>query len=136
MRAKGVSVLFVHHANKNGSARGTSKREDILDTVINLKRPVGYTAQDGAVFEVHFEKSRGFAGDDAQPVQISLTDDEGSLSWHTASIEQTTCQKVVSLYNDGYEQKDIAEELEINKGTVSKYVKQGREDGLITRKDK
>jgi len=136
MRAGGISVLFIHHANKNGTARGTSKREDILDTVISMRRPNGYTAQDGAVFEVHFEKSRGFAGDDSQPVQISLTEDDGNLSWHTESVEQTTYQKVASLYNDGYTQSDIKDELEVNKGTVSKYIKRGREEGLITRKEK
>ena len=31
-RAQGKSVLFVHHAGKNGQQRGTSKREDILWT--------------------------------------------------------------------------------------------------------
>ena len=54
--------LSVHHANKNGMQRGTSKREDVLDTVIVLKRPADYTPEHGARFEVHFEKSRGFFG--------------------------------------------------------------------------
>ena len=30
-RAAGRSVLFVHHANRNGGQRGTSAREDVLD---------------------------------------------------------------------------------------------------------
>lgn len=33
LRSKGKSVLFIHHSNKSGSQRGTSKKEDILDTV-------------------------------------------------------------------------------------------------------
>jgi putative DNA primase/helicase len=57
MRASGKSVLFIHHAGKGGNQRGTSKREDILDTVIVLKRPENYSAKDGAVFEIHFEKA-------------------------------------------------------------------------------
>ena len=59
-RRCGRSIIFVHHANKNGMQRGTSKREDVLDTVIVLKRPADYTPEHGARFEVHFEKSRGF----------------------------------------------------------------------------
>jgi hypothetical protein len=59
MRAAGKSVLFIHHAGKGGSQRGTSKREDILDTVISLKRPDDYKPKEGAVFQVHFEKARG-----------------------------------------------------------------------------
>ena len=32
LRRRGVSVLVVHHAGKNGDQRGISKREDLLDT--------------------------------------------------------------------------------------------------------
>ena len=63
-RAKGRSVLFIHHAGKGGSQRGTSRREDVLDTVIALRRPADYRPEDGAVFEVHFEKARGICGQD------------------------------------------------------------------------
>ncbi|MBX9704534.1 MAG: helicase RepA family protein, partial [Silvanigrellaceae bacterium] len=35
-RRQGKSVMFIHHAGKSGSQRGTSKREDTLDTVIAL----------------------------------------------------------------------------------------------------
>ena len=38
-RRAGRSVLFVHHAGKSGLQRGTSRKEDVLDTVIAL-RPV------------------------------------------------------------------------------------------------
>jgi putative DNA primase/helicase len=39
LRRQGVSVLLVHHAGTNGRQRGTSRREDALDTVIALRRP-------------------------------------------------------------------------------------------------
>jgi len=38
-RAAGRSVLLVHHAGKGGGQLGTSRKEDILDTVISLSRP-------------------------------------------------------------------------------------------------
>ena len=56
MRASGKSVLFIHHAGKGGNQRGTSKREDILDTVIALKRPDDYKPKEGAVFQVYLKK--------------------------------------------------------------------------------
>ena len=68
MRASGRSVLFIHHAGKNGSQRGTSKREDVLDTVIALKHPKDYNSKDGACFELHFEKARGFYDKEAEPI--------------------------------------------------------------------
>ncbi len=39
LRRRGVAVLFVHHTGTNGRQRGTSRREDVLDTVIALRRP-------------------------------------------------------------------------------------------------
>jgi hypothetical protein len=38
-RAAGLSVIIVHHAGKGGGQRGTSRKEDVLDTVISLSRP-------------------------------------------------------------------------------------------------
>jgi hypothetical protein len=57
LRRRGVSVLFVHHAGTNGRQRGTSRREDVLDTVIALRRPENYSPDQGGRFEVHFESS-------------------------------------------------------------------------------
>lgn len=37
LRRKGIAVLLVHHAGVNGRQRGTSRREDALDTVIALR---------------------------------------------------------------------------------------------------
>ena len=54
LRRRGIAVLFIHHGNKSGGQRGTSRREDILDTVIQLKRPNDYKTDEGSVFEVHF----------------------------------------------------------------------------------
>ena len=37
LRSRGKSVLLIHHAGKSGQQRGTSRREDVLDTVITQK---------------------------------------------------------------------------------------------------
>jgi replicative DNA helicase len=42
LRRRGISVLFVHHAGKSGAQRGTSRREDLLDSVLTLKHPSDY----------------------------------------------------------------------------------------------
>lgn len=42
MRRQHRAVIFIHHAGKNGGQRGTSKREDLLDTSVTLSRPPGY----------------------------------------------------------------------------------------------
>jgi hypothetical protein len=56
LRRKGIAVLLVHHAGVNGRQRGTSRREDALDTVIALRRAADYSPEQGARFEIHIEK--------------------------------------------------------------------------------
>lgn len=137
MRARGISVLFVHHAGKGGAQRGTSKREDILDTVISLRRPPEYSPTDGAVFELHFEKSRGFTGEDVQPIQLSLNEIGDKLKWQVETVEQTSYERVINLANEGLTQTDIAKELGINKSNVSRHMKRAEQEGkLVCRKKK
>ncbi len=132
MRAAGKSVLFIHHSGKGGGQRGTSRREDILDTVINLRRANDYRHEDGAVFEVHFEKARGIYGDDVAPFIAQLsTDEHGVQCWLTQSLEDSTFEKIISLNKEGLTQKEIAEELGKNKSTISRHLKRAKREGLI-----
>ena len=62
LRRKGIAVLLIHHAGVNGQQRGTSPREEALDTVIALRRPTDYSPEEGAQVEVHIEKARTWAG--------------------------------------------------------------------------
>lgn len=132
LRARGKSVLLIHHSGKNGTQRGCSKREDVLDTVIGLERPKDYEQSQGARFIIRFEKARNFFGPDAQPFEAQLCDDgSGGIQWKTTPLEESTYQKVISLKNDGISQNDIADELGINKSTVSRHVKQAKQEGRI-----
>lgn len=130
LRSMGKSVLFIAHEGKGGTQRGTSKREDVLDTVISLKRPSDYRSEEGARFEVNYEKHRGFHGDDAKPFEARLTTEpDGRLIWTVKDLEQTNFDRVVNLLNDGLSQKDIADELGIVKSTVCKIAKRARAEG-------
>lgn len=132
-RAAGRSVLFVHHAGKGGAQRGTSRREDVLDTVIALRRPADYRPESGAMFEVHFEKARGIHGDDVTPFEARLTTDaEGRQLWTMRTLEDSTRERVAALIADGLTQQDIAAELGLAKSTVSHHAKALREVGRVS----
>ncbi len=135
-RASGRSVLFVHHSGKGGAQRGTSRREDVLDTVVALRRPVDYQPDQGAVFEVHFEKARGIHGEDVKPIEATLTtDDRGRMAWSIRAVDDRTFDRVVAMLNEGMTQKEIAEELQINKSNVSRHAKKAKTMGMVeTRK--
>jgi len=131
-RAAGKTVMFIHHAGKGGQQRGTSKREDVLDTVVALRRPSNYDPAQGAVFELHFEKSRGFAGADARPFEAALvTDDQGGLDWIVKGLDESTLDKVVALSREGLNASEIAKELDLHKSTISRTLKKAKAQGLI-----
>lgn len=136
-RAQGRSILFIHHSGKNGQQRGTSKREDMLDTVITLKHPEPYNPADGAVFEVYFEKARGIYGKDTEPFEARLTvDANGAQTWALRDIQDTTLDRVVELHGLGLKQREIADELGINKSNVCRAIKKAEDDGKIPRRKK
>lgn len=132
-RAAGRAVLFIHHSGKNGEQRGASKREDILDTVIKLKRPVDYEPSQGAVFELIFEKARHLKGEDTASFEARLTTNSvsGLQEWIYKDVALTSFDRVVSLANEGLSQHEIANELQINKSNVSRHWKKAAEQGLI-----
>jgi hypothetical protein len=134
MRQRGRSVVFIHHSGKSGQQRGSSKKEDTLDTVILLKHPADYTPEQGARFEIHYEKFRNGTGDDAKPLEVQLiTEPDGRSHWTCEPVADCTFNRVVSLYNEGLEQNEIADELGLHKSGVSRHVRKAREAGLLIR---
>ncbi len=131
LRRKGISVLFVHHAGKGGNQRGTSKKEDILDTVIVLRKPNDYDQREGARFEVHYEKARGFYGDEAKSFEAQLKGEKGTMTWHVSEIEDLQANKVIGLHKDGLKQREIAQELGMGLGSVNRWIKRAKEEGKV-----
>lgn len=129
LRRDGKSVLLIHHAGKGGAQRGTSKREDVLDTVIALKRPDEYRASEGARFQVSFEKSRGFTGKEAETFEANL--DPVTGIWGTRDLEDVRDARIIELDADGLNQAEIAREMGVNRSTINRAQKRLREAGLL-----
>lgn len=134
-RQAGRSVLFIHHSGKNGQQRGTSKREDLLDVVISLRRPPDYNPASGACFEIHYEKARHLSGADVDPIEAQLTTDANGLSkWTWRAVADSTFDRVIGLANEGLSQSEIANELEINRSNVSRAWRKADGLGLLVKK--
>lgn len=93
LRRRGKAVLLVHHANRQGGARGIGRAEDVMDVVVKLSRPEDYTPSQGARFRVEFDKARGLHGEAVAPFVAALTED----GWLMESVE--------SAESNGAEQK-------------------------------
>lgn len=132
LRRHHVAVVFVHHAGRNGLMRGTSKREDAANWSIKLSEAKGEHNREGASFVATFDKNRNATGEETPSLLWHFErKPDGSVipTWTTL----TPMQIFTGLVNDGLDScGDIAQEMGISKGTVSKLAKRAERDGLIT----
>ena len=123
LRRRSITVLLIHHAGKSGDQRGTSAREDIMDTVISLRRPREYSMAEGARFEVHLTKARAVLGDDAKPFEANLVAEGNALHWQIKVLEDVELEVLKRLLSDGYSIRDCAEEMGKSKGAIQRLKK-------------
>lgn len=123
LRRRGITVLLIHHAGKSGDQRGTSAREDIMDTVISLRRPREYSMAEGARFEVHLTKARGILGNDAKPFEANLVTEGNALHWQIKELEDVELEELKRLLGEGYSIRDCAEEMGKSKSAIQRLKK-------------
>jgi putative DNA primase/helicase len=137
LRRQGVAVLLVHHAGTNGRQRGTSRREDALDTVIALRRPEDYSAEQGARFEVHFEKLRNrIDGDSAVPFEAKLESCSGGdqsfgVRWSTRDLSPPILKQAATLFQDRLTVREVAATLRISKTEAGRLRLRALGEGLL-----
>jgi len=95
--------------------------------VITLKEPSNYNQENGACFEIHFEKNRALYGDAVKPFEVKLEikeneNKEKTIEWIINDIEDSTRNKVKEYLKDEWTKTDIAHELGITKSSVSYHV--------------
>jgi putative DNA primase/helicase len=136
LRRQGKSVLLIHHAGTNGRQRGTSRREDALDTVIALRRPEDYSPEQGARFEIHFEKLRhrvDSAG--AIPFEARIESvnagEQRSIRWACSDLKPPMLNQAAELFSEGMTVREVAARLRISKSEAGRLRKRALEDGLL-----
>lgn len=126
LRRRGVTVIVVHHAGRNGNPRGTSKREDVLDVVIALENPEDYDAEDGARFTVIFKKARSIFGHDVESFEAELRVEDEAATWRTRRPAEDQTKRMVELQRSGLSLRKIAEEVGVDHSTVSRQLAKER----------
>jgi putative DNA primase/helicase len=136
LRRQGIAVLLVHHAGTNGRQRGTSRREDALDTVIALRRPEDYSPEQGARFEVHFEKLRNrvdSAG--ALPFEASIEtvggDGQDGIRWSSRDLTPPILKRASELFADGLTVREVAAILRVSKSEAGRLRLRALAEGLL-----
>lgn len=134
MRRNGKTIIFVHHAAKGGQQRGTSKKEDTLDTVIVLKQPQDYRSDRGACFEVNFEKTRHFAGSDAAPFKVVLKEQpDGLWVWEVSEHVEDGSEviTVAEAVNEGLTIQEVTQRTGLTKSQVETRKSKAKERGML-----
>jgi putative DNA primase/helicase len=132
LRRQGIAVLLVHHAGTNGRQRGTSRREDALDTVIALRRPEDYSPEQGARFEVHFEKLRNRVdGDGAIPFETRVETSRDDIRWSFSDLKPPLLTQAAELFADGLTVREVATALRISKSEAGRLRLRALEEGLL-----
>jgi hypothetical protein len=131
LRRRGLTVLLVHHEGKSGRQRGTSKREDVLSQVLQLRRPANYSPAEGCRFEVHLTKARGVYGEAATPFEARFqTDASGQARWSWGPLVADRKERILELAETGVtNQRAIAQELGVSPATVNRAIQALRADG-------
>ncbi len=131
LRRMGIAVCIIHHSGRNGAnMRGTSKREDASFWVMRLDAPSVAEENVGARFVARFTKNREGDETEAGPWQWTFQT-HGSIT-HVNHSKIDNLDAFVQLVADGMDScRDIAEEMGVSKGAVSKWAKRAVESGRI-----
>jgi putative DNA primase/helicase len=114
LRRRGKTTVLVHHAGKSGKQRGTSKREDPLNTILVLE-----DGKEGEELSIRFIKNRGFVRPDPMPVRISWQDAKLAILRQDADGDRIS--ELQRLLGEGLTQKQVAEKLGISQSYVSEH---------------
>jgi KaiC/GvpD/RAD55 family RecA-like ATPase len=137
LRHLGISVIFVHHSGKGKQQRGTSGREDVLDSIIQLSPPPDKESAVGAKFSIEFEKARNLPPDsNIDPFTFELiTDEKDGLTWASSATMAMGKEKheiAIALIIEGsLKQKEIAEILGVTPPMISILKKKAVKNGLV-----
>ena len=130
LRRRGIAVVIVAHAGRNtATMRGTSKREDAAFWIIRLDEVSGSDDQHGAKFVTRFVKNRNAPNDPASFEWNIRPDGEGVLVTYREADNLTLFRQWIE---DGLDTcGEIAEEMGLSKGQVSKLAKKAEKSGWL-----
>jgi KaiC/GvpD/RAD55 family RecA-like ATPase len=119
LRHRGMTAMLGHHAGKGGQQRGTSGREDSLDTVIAIDYPQNHRAEDGCHFHLRFTKSRSVKGDAVTALDVRLEEvPEKGLTWTVSTLDESRKERIRQMLDDGMSVSEIVKELEVSASYV------------------
>ena len=136
-RRNKISVILVAHAGRSGeSPRGTSKREDITDWIIKVKQSENGAEQSESnnikqsSFTISFEKNREGYLNEVSPQGFIFRTQDGQMK--IEFVKDRIEEDFFCLVESGVNKcGDIAKELGVSKGYISKLANQYKKEGKL-----
>ena len=130
LRSLGKSVIVIHHAGKNNQQRGTSKKEDILDVVINLEGHESLATGQSNRFSILFKKNR--SAKNCRNMDVEMTEVDNGVWWSFDNYSHTDSKKdplldlahLKELPAQGLSAKEISLKLSMGESTIYRKLKQ------------
>jgi AAA domain-containing protein len=125
LRRHQIAVVLVHHAGRSGKdLRGTSRREDDVFWIVRLNEPADIKDANaaGARFTTTFTKNRNAPRDPLSYDWRIEPQSDGSVK--VAATETSSDDVIIEWVRVGVDSaKDIASEMGVSPGTISKRAK-------------
>ncbi|MDR1011573.1 MAG: AAA family ATPase [Opitutaceae bacterium] len=131
LRRRGIAVILVLHAGRNNAIRGSSKKEDAAFWILRLDEVSGGGGA-GARFLTRFAKNRNAVAD-PPPIDWHLEPVDGKTRiTHRIADPMVIFRQWIEdgLTNCG----EIAEEMGVTRGTVSKMATRAIREGWLSKK--
>lgn len=135
LRFAGIASILMHHTGKNPEEqRGTSAREDNVDTSILLKFPSGYVKEEGCKFIMNFKKARvshrelGAIADHS----FQLVEDKGRYSWQWESVRKENKKTVLMMIHNGEDYNLIKVATGLSKSRITQIKQEAQGNGNMS----
>ena len=105
--------------------------------MIALRRPEDYLLEQGARFEIHFEKLRNRAdGAGGVPFEASLelftADGRDGIRWCSRDLIPPILKRAAALFAEGLTVREVAAILRVSKSEAGRLRMKAMDDGLIS----
>ena len=104
---------------------------------MDQERPEDYSPEQGARFEIHFEKLRNRVdGAGAVPFEASLEsftgDERDGIRWCSRDLVAPILKRAAALFADGLTVREVAAILRVSKSEAGRLRMKAMDDGLLS----
>ncbi len=88
LQENGISVIIIHHANKEGAQRGTDVKVASVDNVFRIQHEKA-SSRNALGMSIHIEKGRDIYGKNKEPIHVEFNPNSKQPKWKVLKPSKT-----------------------------------------------